>query len=266
MSRRTLPLLLAAVIALAGCGLRDPYSQQPQKRPAAGDRSAQTPAPQGAPKPATSATSVLARYAEVWVNWSAATLAHERAALLALATGRLAQQLRQDAAQAVKTQLQEVSQSYSRGRYVGVIREAAGTRSSSPTRKSPRSAARPRAPTRSISRAPNTRHTDGGSANGSRQQTADGRRSERPGPGRCCERDWRRRCSRAIAFCGSARCSPRSSRSRSRGTCASLRPSPDARPAGHREHGGADRRQQRPRGSHPAVLCGPQDRYPTMAR
>ena len=69
---------------------------------------------------------MLASYAEVWVNWSAATLPHERAALLALATGRLAQQLRQDAAQAVKTQLQEVSRSYSRGRYIGVIREAGG--------------------------------------------------------------------------------------------------------------------------------------------
>ena len=43
------------------------------------------------------------------------------AALLALATGQLAEQLRQQAAQAVKTQLQEVSQSYSRGRYVGLI-------------------------------------------------------------------------------------------------------------------------------------------------
>ena len=126
MSRRTLPILLAAVIPLTGCGLRDPYSQQPQKRLVAGDRSAQAPAPRDSPKPATNGASVLASYAEVWVNWSAATLPHERAALLALATGRLAQQLRQDAAQAVKTQLQEVSRSYSRGRYIGVIREAGG--------------------------------------------------------------------------------------------------------------------------------------------
>jgi hypothetical protein len=126
MSRRTLPLLLAAAIPLGGCGLRDPYSQQPQNPLVAGDRSAQAPAPQVARKPATSGGSVLARYAKVWVNWSAATLAHEQAALLALAAGRLAQQLRQDAAQAVKTQLQEVSRSYSRGRYIGVIREAGG--------------------------------------------------------------------------------------------------------------------------------------------
>ena len=126
MSRRTLPLLLAAVIPLTGCGLRDPYSQQPQKRPAAGAQSALTPVPEGALKPTTSATSVLARYADAWVNWSAATLPHERAALLALATRQLADQLRQQAAQAVKTQLQEVSRAYSRGRYVGVIRAQGG--------------------------------------------------------------------------------------------------------------------------------------------
>ena len=121
MSKRTLPILLAATVALAGCGLRDPYSQQPQKRPTTAAQSAHGPVPARALRPAVAATSVLARYADAWVNWSTATLPHERAALLALATGQLAQQLRQDAAQAVKTQLQEVSQSYSRGRYVGLI-------------------------------------------------------------------------------------------------------------------------------------------------
>jgi hypothetical protein len=121
MSKRTLPMLVAAVIALTGCGLRDPYSQQPRKRPTAGAESVQMPSPQGALIPTTSSTSVLARYAQEWGNWSAATLPHERAALLALATGQLAQQLREQASQAVKTQLQEVSQAYSRGRYVGLI-------------------------------------------------------------------------------------------------------------------------------------------------
>jgi hypothetical protein len=81
---------------------------------------------EGTPARANSATGALARYATAWVNWSAATLPGERAALLALSTGRLAEQLRQDAAQAVKNRLQEVSQAYSRGRYVGVIREAGG--------------------------------------------------------------------------------------------------------------------------------------------
>ncbi len=121
MSRRMLPLLLAAVICLAGCGLRDPYSPQPPKRPGAGAQSAQAPAPQGALEPTTGVTTLLARYAEAWVNWSPATLPHQRTALLALATGQLADQLRKQAAEAVKTQLQEVSRSYSRGRYVGLI-------------------------------------------------------------------------------------------------------------------------------------------------
>jgi hypothetical protein len=120
MSKRTLSVLVAATVALAGCGVRDPYSQQPQKHPTAA-QSAQVPVPERALRSAAAATIVLARYADAWVNWSAATLPHERAALLALATGQLAEQLRHDAAQAAKAQLQEVSQSFSRGRYVGLI-------------------------------------------------------------------------------------------------------------------------------------------------
>jgi predicted small lipoprotein YifL len=127
MSKPTLPMLVVAVIALTGCGLRDPYSQYPQKRAtAAGAQSAQRSVPEEPRKPTNSATSVLARYAEASVNWSATTLPRERAALLALATGQLAVQLRRDAAQATKTQLQEVSQAYSRGRYVGFIGAAGG--------------------------------------------------------------------------------------------------------------------------------------------
>ncbi len=127
MTRRALPILLVATVALGGCGLRDPYSQQPQKRlDAPRSETAQTRLPEETPDRASSATSVLARYASAWVNWSGATLPSERARLLALATGQLAYQLRQDAAQAVKTRLQEVSQAYSRGRYVGVIRQERG--------------------------------------------------------------------------------------------------------------------------------------------
>ena len=121
MRTRTLPILVAAVIPLAGCGLSDPYSPQPQKRPAAAAQHAPSPAPDEYPKAPNSAASVLARFAGTWANWSAATLAHQRAALLALATGRLAQQLREAVAQAVKTELQEVSRSYSRGRFIGLI-------------------------------------------------------------------------------------------------------------------------------------------------
>jgi len=123
MSKRTLPLLLAAAIALEGCGLSDPYSQHPNRAAA---QSAPTPAPGRTLTSTGSATSVLARFADAWVNWSAPTLPQERAVLLALATGQLAEQLRQDAAQTVKTELQEVSLAYSRGRYVGVIQEHDG--------------------------------------------------------------------------------------------------------------------------------------------
>jgi hypothetical protein len=73
-----------------------------------------------------SATSMIARYANVWVNWSATTLPREREELLALATGQLADELRREAAQAIKNRLQEVSQAYSRGRYVGIIRQDGG--------------------------------------------------------------------------------------------------------------------------------------------
>jgi hypothetical protein len=126
MTRRALSVLVAAVVVLGGCGPRDPYAQQPKKRPVAQGEVAQTPLPETTLDRANSARSVLARYATTWVNWSATTLPRERAALMALATGQLAEQLRQDAAQAVKTQLQEVSQAYSRGRHVGVIPEHGG--------------------------------------------------------------------------------------------------------------------------------------------
>jgi hypothetical protein len=120
-------LALLVTVALAGCGLPDPYSQQLQKRPASvPSEAARPPVVEGEPARATSATGVLARYATAWVNWSAATLPGERSALLALSIGQLAQQLSRDTAQAVKKRLQEVSNAYSRGRYVGVIREAGG--------------------------------------------------------------------------------------------------------------------------------------------
>jgi hypothetical protein len=121
-----LPLLLAAAaILLAGCGLADPYARQSHAHPVGVAQSAKPPAPQPALEPTTSAATVLARFAQVWVNWSATTLPAERSALLALATGPLAQQLRADAAQAAKTQLQEVSNAYSRGRYIGLIADQA---------------------------------------------------------------------------------------------------------------------------------------------
>lgn len=128
MTRRTLPLLLAASIILTGCGLRDPYSQPWQKGTVgvSGAPALTRPSQQQLLPQANSTTSVIVHYTTLWVNWTAATLPRERAGLLALATGQLGDELRQEAAQAVKTRLQEVSQAYSRGGYVGVIGQHGG--------------------------------------------------------------------------------------------------------------------------------------------
>jgi hypothetical protein len=111
--------MLSAPVLLGGCGLHDPYAQVP--KPAA----APVPAPH-APAAATGAgaSGVLARYATEWVNWSGAALDRQRTALLTLAAGALAGELRRDAAEAAKTQLQELSNAFSRGRYVGAIPQA----------------------------------------------------------------------------------------------------------------------------------------------
>ena len=121
-------LLLSAPVILAGCGLRDPYAQQ-SVRPAAAPSVAAPAAPAAVQLngPAGSPTDVLARYATAWVNWSAASLERQRAGLLTLAAGPLEDELRKDAAEATRTQLQEVSNAYSRGRYVGAIPQAGET-------------------------------------------------------------------------------------------------------------------------------------------
>jgi hypothetical protein len=128
MTRRALPLILVVGTVLTGCGLSDPYSQQPHTGPAVTPGTAAQTLPLAAESPVrtSSATNVVARYTTLWVNWTAATLPSERAQLLALATGQLANELRQDAAQTVKNRLQEVSQAYSHGRYAGLIAQPDG--------------------------------------------------------------------------------------------------------------------------------------------
>ncbi len=121
--RRLAPAVAALLVSvvLAGCGLRDPYAQQPSTSPAR---------PPATPLPGRSAGAragqVIARFTVLWVNWSAGSLPAERRALLGLAGGRLVVELRRDAAQAAHTELQEVSGAYSRGRLVGVIHQATG--------------------------------------------------------------------------------------------------------------------------------------------
>jgi hypothetical protein len=125
VTRRLSCLLLSAPLILAGCGLRDPYAQQAEG-PAPTSSSASRAAAVAVPLngPARSATDVLAQYATVWVNWTAGSLDRQRAGLLTLAAGPLDDELRHDAAEATKTQLEEVSNAYSRGRYVGSIPQA----------------------------------------------------------------------------------------------------------------------------------------------
>jgi hypothetical protein len=126
VTRRAAGPLLAVAVIFAGCGLHDPYTQR-SSRPVGPN----TPAPatqlaQPSPPAAIDATGLLARYASAWVNWSAPTLPKEREAVVVLAAGPLAVELRRDAAQAARSRLEEVSNAYSRGRYVGLIPEASG--------------------------------------------------------------------------------------------------------------------------------------------
>ncbi len=115
---------LLTVVLLAGCGLRDPYAQPASTGPTMPP--ATTRAATEGRSAGRSAGQALARFTALWVNWSAGTLPAERRALLGLAAGQLAGELRRDAAQAARAQLQEVSGAYSRGRLVGVIRQATG--------------------------------------------------------------------------------------------------------------------------------------------
>jgi hypothetical protein len=130
MSRRTRTRLAAVLvsIALAGCGIQDPYETRTSSAaPAASGSAPHAARAQAAQLPAAqSAGQVIARFTGAWVNWTAADLAAQRRELLALAAGQLARELRREAAQAVRVQLQQVSGAYSRGRLIGVIPRAAG--------------------------------------------------------------------------------------------------------------------------------------------
>ncbi len=124
--RRLTPTVAAllVLVVLAGCGLRDPYAQQRSTSPANGPATPVTPVP--VRSAGSTAGQAIARFTGLWVNWRAGSLPAERRALLELAAGRLAGELRRDAAQAARTQLQEVSGAYSRGRLVGVIGQTTG--------------------------------------------------------------------------------------------------------------------------------------------
>jgi predicted small lipoprotein YifL len=125
VSRSLLCVLLLALVTLAGCGLHDPYAQR-REPPAAVPPAAAAPSVEGVVASAAEgrATDALARFATTWVNWSGASLARQRAELLTLAAGPLRDELRTDAAEVTRARLQEVSNAYSRGRFVGAIPQA----------------------------------------------------------------------------------------------------------------------------------------------
>jgi hypothetical protein len=121
VTRRALPIALALSVVLAGCGLSDPYSPPATKPtlPHARGPALVTPA-------RTTAQSVLAQFAMAWGTWTYATLPQDREQLLSLASGRLATELREAAAQAVRTRLLEVSGAYSHARFVGDLTQDGG--------------------------------------------------------------------------------------------------------------------------------------------
>lgn len=114
-------LVVVMAVLLAGCGISDPYTPSPPATPLA--PAPRTDANAGA---AGSSRGAVERFTRAWVNWAAGTLPAERRVLAALATGRLAGELRRDAAQALRTALEQDSGAYSHGRLIGVIREGGG--------------------------------------------------------------------------------------------------------------------------------------------
>jgi hypothetical protein len=111
---RTTALMTAVAVALGGCGISDPYTQQVRTaRPAPagavtrGDHdgppatSATVPAGASAPTP----QAALARYGGLYVNWTAATLPTVQRRLASISTG----QARAQALAESKAPLQAVS-------------------------------------------------------------------------------------------------------------------------------------------------------------
>jgi hypothetical protein len=138
--RRLLLLLMAigGTALAAGCGVEDPYADgvpgSTSAAPAA--TSAAPAAPATAAVPATTATptatptarnAVLRRFAAAWTTWSARDLAAQRRVLAALAAEPLAAQLRSDAREALRDELERVSTASSSGRLIGTLPQRDGS-------------------------------------------------------------------------------------------------------------------------------------------
>jgi type IV pilus biogenesis protein CpaD/CtpE len=141
MRRRAL-LSLAAVAATAlaaGCGVEDPYAggvpsgTTPQASTAApAAAAAAAPSTTAAPAATTTAAptaqnAVLRRFVSAWTTWSARDLAAQRRVLVGLAAEPLAAQLRSDAREALRDELERVTTASSSGRMIGTIPQEDGT-------------------------------------------------------------------------------------------------------------------------------------------
>jgi hypothetical protein len=90
-------LATALVLVLTGCGIHDPYTTTQYTPSTASNQRAKVPDDDGPPPPHPTATargatpsaeSALARYAALYVNWTAGTLAANERRLASLSTGQ----------------------------------------------------------------------------------------------------------------------------------------------------------------------------------
>src|SRR3954468_19890987 len=103
---RCAALSVAAVLAVTGCGVNDPYQQRP--RPPAAKRVAPTDAPTPRPSrpqrphhlalgPQPNARAAVRAFARRWMNWNWRDVNRQQRELATLATGSYAEQLLADA-------------------------------------------------------------------------------------------------------------------------------------------------------------------------
>jgi hypothetical protein len=130
-------MVLVAAALVAGCGVEDPYADgvpgagstaAPASATAAAPATTAAPAVVAAPASAPSARdAVLTEFAHAWSTWDARDLAAQRRVLASLAAEPLAGQLREDARQALRDELERVTTASSSGRLIGTIPQRDGS-------------------------------------------------------------------------------------------------------------------------------------------
>jgi hypothetical protein len=135
--RRLLLLLMAIVVTAlaAGCGVEDPYADgvpvgTTAATSAAPAPTSAAPAPTAVVEPAAAPTArdaVLRRFVSAWTTWSARDLAGQRRVLAGLAAEPLAAQLRSDAKEALRDELERVTTASSTGRLIGTLPQKDGS-------------------------------------------------------------------------------------------------------------------------------------------